>query len=400
MIITSNNIPPEVKAPTSKSFANRALILSALFENDITLINLPKANDVSDMIKALKEVGIVIENQNEKSIVRGVFPECESLTYGNKIKLDLGEGGTTVRFLFVFLSLGRKEYHVKLKGEMANRPIGELVRCLSDLGAKITIKDNSNYIIQGPIDLNNSVEVDCSKTTQFSSALMLVSKLQTLNITNKNLTSSKKYIDLTKSLIKRFLNNETSFSIPVDFSGLSYILAESLFNNSTCVSNLFEIDKLQADSILLDIIKDVGGRYTITDKGLTISPIKNLNYNLNIDGSNCLDLVPTLMFIGSKLKGVTTLKNIKNLKYKECDRLAEMMNILDHFSVKFKYDGEEDVFKIFPSTIRAKHSEYKTLDDHRMVMILTLFTRASGGGKISPHESVNKSFQDFFDIFT
>jgi 3-phosphoshikimate 1-carboxyvinyltransferase len=397
MKISSANLPQNVECPASKSYANRALILGSLKKQKISIFDLPEANDVKDMINVLKRIGLSItRNENELKILNS-FPECEKKEHTN-IKLNLGEGGTTSRFLFPLLCLGSNCYEVTLQGEMAIRPMDDLVEHLCHLGAKITKKIDGVYLLQGPIKLNGKIFIDCSKTTQFASALMHLEVNSKLQVKVVNVSASKKYIDMTEELITIF-KTETSYRIPADYSSAGYFIAHSILTKDLQINNLTSLDTFQADSQLVPILESIGGELSFSTRGLKISKIGKFTQGINVDGSTCLDLVPTLMFLAAFIPYNSSIRNIKNLKFKECDRLKEMERILSNFSIKYSYSEEDDLFEIYPSKAYVKNDHFITVNDHRMVMILTLFYKQLGGGEVTPDHSVSKSFSDFFNFF-
>ena len=102
-----------IKVPTSKSYANRLLILSSLYPEEFFLRDVNSCEDVAYLVQALKKIGIEIEHDGHNLRIKGCFPTCE-FDLGQALDLDLGNGGTTVRFLLPFLSLGKRLYRLKL----------------------------------------------------------------------------------------------------------------------------------------------------------------------------------------------------------------------------------------------------------------------------------------------
>jgi 3-phosphoshikimate 1-carboxyvinyltransferase len=397
MKITSAKLPSTVICPTSKSYANRALILSSLCTKNISLFDVPNANDVKDMQLVLKAIGIQFSEDGDELIISNSFPACEPRTT-EVIELNLGEGGTTSRFLFPLLCLGHNCYAVTLEGEMASRPMDDLISYLTKLGAKISKIGYGKYHLQGPINLDGKLNVNCAKTTQFASALMHLQINSALEVNPINVNSSSKYLDMTNDLLSIF-DQEASYQIPADYSSAGYFIAYAVLNQDLVIKNISEIDLSQADSQIVTILRDVGATIDFSTQGMKITKINEFTQGMKVDGSTCLDLVPTLMFLASFIPFDSSILNIKNLRFKECDRLAEMLRILAHFSISYSYNEELDILNIFPCRPQIKNRSFTTLNDHRMVMVLSLFLKQLGGGDASPEASVSKSFPDFFNFF-
>lgn len=394
--ILTNSLPEKIEVPSSKSYANRALILAALSSRPIKVSNISWAQDVLDMVVILKSIGLKIKMGSDFVVVENSFPECET-NINSTLELYLGEGGTTSRFIVGMLSLGKRKYYLKAKNKMSTRPMQELYGALSHVGASIIQESEKSFpiTIHGPIRANQKVEIDCSETTQFYSSLLLISKKAQLEVKGKKLNTSKGYVEITKKLLESY---DKDFVIPVDFSSASYPIAYSTLNHSLTITNCFERDFLQGDSIILEIIKNYGAGYNLDSTGLHINSTENFRA-FEIDCSDCPDLVPTLCYLAAYAVGESKISNIANLRHKESDRIEELIKILKQFDVPCRYDETEDVLSI--TGIKKNHNvkEISTEYDHRMVMVATLFLKHNAGGRVSPKAAVNKSFPGFFDIF-
>src|SRR5690606_30745434 len=129
----------------SKSYINRALICGALKKEKVTIENINLCDDVVFLIEALKKIGLIIIQKESKLEIHNSFPSCEK--EGKEI--NVGSGGTTLRFLLPLLSLGKKKYKVTLSNDLSQRPHEALIQALFDLGVKIEREENAFYI-QGP----------------------------------------------------------------------------------------------------------------------------------------------------------------------------------------------------------------------------------------------------------
>ncbi len=396
--ITSSSIQETQICPTSKSYANRLLVLGALKTEPFKIFNLPESQDVKDMIQVLKKIGLnIVENSNHL-IIKNSFPECEVLSV-DSILLPGSEGGTTIRFLLPLLALGANCYELPLKGLMAKRPMENLLENLENNGA-FTHQKEESIQVRGPLRNHCHFKIDCSKTTQFASALLHLKVKSNMNLKFNlaNITSSQSYLDLTNFLIEQTrLNKEIEVS--PDFSSLGYFIVYALLFQKLTITNVKLIDSLQADAKIFDILTQIGAKFKHNEKGLTVLPISNLDTCFEIDGATCIDLVPTLIFLASFLTGSSKIKNLKYLKYKECDRLEAMKNIMNAVGVNYIYDEFADVLIINGKMTYPKIDEIRTEDDHRMIMVAALFLKKLGGGILAPYTGVKKSFPNFFSIF-
>ncbi len=395
--ITSNNIASEVICNTSKSHANRVLIACALSREAKVVKNLSDAQDVKDMLRILSLIGVEIKESADECIIHNSFPDCE-ISSSEPVFIDGSEGGTTMRFLLPLLSLGKNEYHIQLKGSLVSRPMDEILDSLKKLGA-YTVKENDLIKIKGPLRLDKKIKIDCSQTTQFASALLLLQIHQPFELEMINLSFSETYIELTKKVIDE-VTHSGEIEISPDFSSLGYFIAYGLTQQNIHIKNVKEVDSFQADSYFFKLMDDLKISYILSENGLLI-PKSEYN-GFHIDSSLCIDLVPTLIYLACFAKGPSTFTNLAPLKLKESDRLEEMMNILNSFRMRYEFDRNALSLKVFPYTNQnsIQHPlDLVVADDHRMVMVGTLFLKKFNGGSICPSYAVAKSFPKFFSYF-
>jgi 3-phosphoshikimate 1-carboxyvinyltransferase len=392
--VSKKNFNKTIQVPSSKSYANRLLILAAISREDVCVENLPLSSDVTAMITCLRKVGLGIELEGSNVWVRGSFPECEAP--GPHI-LETGDGGTTNRFLCSLLAKGRQKYILRAKGHMLERQMTPLLDALISLGVGTTYKEKDEWItIQGPMNEATSVEVDATETTQFITSLALALADSKTVIKPLNLNISLPYWRLTQNLIQKYQKSELRFYNPVDFSSLTYPLALAAVTGSVTISNCFETDENQADSVFINLLKQVGASIEWSSKGLKLE--KGSLRPIDFDGSQCPDAIPTLLFVCSFCNGTSRIKNLEVLTHKECDRFVEMIRMLDSFGVDTKVDYEN-----FEITINGPVSLKSSVDfvppkDHRMVMVAYLFQRSLSGGTLSNSDHVSKSFANFFEV--
>lgn len=392
MKLSSSNLPDKVHCPTSKSYAARALIIASLLERKFTLKDLPLAQDTQDLIQVLKTIGLDIVDGN----VLNSFPACE-LKDTNEVKLDVGEGGTTIRFLLPLLALGSNRYELQFAGEMVNRPMDDLYNSLRGMDVKVE-KTKTGVNIQGPMNMNKKVSVNCELSSQFASGFELLRTIGLENFEYVNLNHSQKYFEMTQLMVDS-LSQKSEYIIPVDMSSLGYFICYAILNKTCLVENVFGPDKYQADSKIFEFLNDIGADFCFTDSGLELNK-STFQKGLDVDGRDCIDLVPTLIFLASFISHKSEFNFIEKLKFKESDRLEECLKILDFFKVNYIYDISQDKLIINgKENYSIDNFEYSTTADHRMVMISSLFLKQNSGGTIYPSEVVRKSFPNFFQYF-
>jgi len=388
-----------IELPTSKSHANRALIIGAIRGGGFKINHLPDSTDVLTMLDCLEKAGLKIRRTDSSVVFTNSFPQCESETAGDTVDLHTGDGGTTNRFLMALLARGKKTYRFFPSEKMSERPMEDLLKPLRDLNVDVAVNRNGAWIeIKGPASMQNTsrLEIDCGKSTQFASAMMLAFSNLPLTVVPVNVKASETYLEMTKFILAESLK-KNSLDVPVDFSSLSYPLALALVDGEVFITNCHEKDVYQSDSAFIDIAIAAGADLEWTGQGLRASS-KNRLKPFNVDGSRYPDLVPALLFLASQIEGESVLTNLSVLRHKESDRLDELLEIMTALSVPFQFDESRAEIKITGPSRPAAPADLTTARDHRMVMVAYLFLRAGAGGTVANADCVSKSFPEFFQI--
>lgn len=376
-----------VTLPSSKSYANRALIIAATSKGSQTLKNLPTATDVTNLLACFKKIGLELHSDSGSFEIRNCFPACEI----KGKSLDVGDGGTTARFLAAMLLLGKETYKLKLGKRLKDRPWQEFIDIAKSLGGNAQLIDDE-LIIKGPVKLPGTLKIDCSKTTQFATAFQLIAN--NTKVIPVNLKSSISYWQMTEQLIHK-MKDVDSYSIPLDWSSASYPMAFGALNQKIEFPGLI-VDAYQADSKFLDILKRFEAIDTSDDGSVIVNKFKKA-FSVNFDVSDALDLVPALAFFLAHVPGDHQLSGIKNLTHKESNRLSEVINLLSQFEKESSTDGDV-LFITGDDKVMNQNVDLKLVDDHRMVMTGALFLLHHGGGTIHPAHAVDKSYPGFFNL--
>lgn len=389
--------------PTSKSHSNRALILGAIRGGNFKVHNISASTDVINLINAFKKIGLKITQKDTTVTFENSFPECEKESDGNVIELHTGDGGTTNRFLIALLARGKKEYRLSPSEKMSERPIEDLIGPLKKISVNITCNQAASktepwIVIKGPASLYNTTKlaIDCSKSTQFASALMLAFSNIPLQFEFLNVKASEAYLKMTSEVIKKSLS-ANSYIVPVDFSSLGYPAALAALMGRVLIQNCQEIDSFQADSMFIELLKSSGAHAIVSAEGLEIKQGGELKA-FSFDISKAPDLFPTLVFLAAHINGESTLNNLEVLRFKESDRLLEMTKMMESFGVAHHYDASSDSMTITGKKAAYPNVTINPVRDHRIVMAAALFMWKNSGGTLSEVDSIEKSFPNFLSL--
>lgn len=405
-------IDAAVKIPGSKSYTNRALITALLADGESVIKNALISEDTGVMVSCLKEIGIPVNKISEDGtfVVKG----CAGKIPVNNAKLFASNAGTVVRFLTTVLTLGGGQYEIDGNERMRQRPIQQLIDALNHLGADVMSKEGTGC---PPVVINanglggGTVEIPGNISSQYISSILLSASYANndVRIIVINDLASKNYIDMTIDVMSKFgvaveRNSYKEFfvkegqnyrgceyMVEPDASGASYFFAAAAITGGRIrVEGLGE-DSLQGDATFVDILKKMGCRIRKSRDWLEVEGGELVG--IDVDMNDTPDVVQTLAPVAVFAEGKTRIRNVRNLRYKETDRIAAIVNELRKAGIEAK--EYEDGLEINPSTPHA--AQISTYNDHRMAMSFSLLGLRTKGIKIENPECVEKTFPDFFE---
>ncbi|MBB1424921.1 MULTISPECIES: 3-phosphoshikimate 1-carboxyvinyltransferase [Shewanella] len=413
-----NCINGEINIPGSKSISNRVLLLATLARGSTTLTNLLDSDDIRYMLASLKQLGIQYTLSEDKTecVVEGNEGPISSASAQS---LFLGNAGTAMRPLCAALTLGQGEFTLTGEPRMEERPIGDLVDALRQLGADVTYLKNDGF---PPLTINatglngGDVEIAGDLSSQFLTALLMVAPLtkDSVNIKIKGELVSKPYIDITIALMKQFgvevINHQYQrFEIKAgqhyvspgkvlvegDASSASYFLAAGAIKGGevkvTGVGRL----SIQGDVKFADALAQMGADIEWGDDYIIAR--KSTLTAIEMDMNHIPDAAMTIATAALFATGTTKLTNIYNWRIKETDRLAAMATELRKVGAIVE-EGHDYITITPPAELNT--AAIDTYNDHRMAMCFSMMAFADCGITINDPDCTSKTFPDYFAQFT
>ena len=169
-----------VRLPGSKSISNRVLLLAGLAEGETAVHDLLDSDDTRVMLKALQQLGCTLRREAGVLYVRGLAGQLGA----QQADLFLGNAGTAMRpltaALAVLCSLQGGEFTLSGVPRMHERPIGDLVDALRQLGCQVSDLGQAGYPPLklsgqpgGQLALSRPIRVRGDVSSQFLTALLL-----------------------------------------------------------------------------------------------------------------------------------------------------------------------------------------------------------------------------------
>ncbi len=409
-----------VRLPGSKSISNRFLLLAALAEGETDIRDLLLSDDVERMLEALKALGIDWRRGEGNDFrVRGAggaFPVKQA-------ELFLGNAGTAFRPLTAALALSNGRYRLTGVPRMHERPIGDLIDTLRQLGADIRYIGNEGFppleIRPATIRAGGRVTVRGEASSQFLTALLMALPLTgagaTVEVAGELI--SKPYIDITLNLMARFgvaveRDGWSAFRIPAgaryrspgtvfvegDASSASYFLAAGAIAGGPVRVEGVGRDSIQGDVRFAEALAAMGARIEMGPNWIEVrAPADGRLRAVDLDCNHIPDAAMTLAVVALFAGGTTRLTNIASWRVKETDRIAAMATELRKLGATVEEGA--DFIAVSPGLTFVPHTAIDTYDDHRMAMCFSLACLGGVPVRINDPKCVNKTFPDYFERF-
>lgn len=407
-----------VRLPGSKSISNRVLLLAALSGGTTEVRDLLHSDDTERMLDALRILGVKVEslggNAYRVTGCGGNFPNKEA-------KLFLGNAGTAFRPLTAALALAGGHYELSGVPRMHERPIGDLVDALRQLGAEIRYLGNEGF---PPLEIfpaklaGDTAQVRGDVSSQFLTGLLMALPLlnRTVRIEVAGELISKPYIEITLAMMARFgvsveRQEWQSFIVPGgqrycspgtiyvegDASSASYFLAAGAIGKGPVRVEGVGRDSVQGDVRFAEALGKMGAQISMGPNWMeACAPASGRLNAIDLDCNHIPDAAMTLAVAALFADGTTTLRNIASWRVKETDRIAAMATELRKLGAAVE-EGHDYIQVIPPEKI--KHAAIDTYDDHRMAMCFSLAAFGGAGVCINDPKCVAKTFPDYFERF-
>lgn len=375
-----------VRPPGSKSYTHRALLMAALSGGVCRITDPLISRDIMATVNALRSMG------SEISIGDGAVTVRTEVLHAPDRPIDVGNSGTTLRFITAVSSLFDSEVSITGDGSILRRPMGPLLDALSSSGAVCT-SDNGNppITVRGRL-IGGRITVERSMSSQFVSSLMIVSPLigRPVEIHMVGKETSDPYIDMTqwmmgefgvnveregdafKVLPQRYLPRD--MAIPSDFSSAAYPLVAGALSGEVSVRGL-DIQCPQGDAGIIGILESAGCSMKRSGDTVTCRN-EGRPRSMDIDLSGVPDLFPTVAVLLSVADGRSRLYNVPQLRYKESDRISSTVGMLS--SLGADIEGTEDGC-IIEGVERLKGGKVDHRGDHRIMMAAAVASFVSEG---------------------
>ena len=409
--------------PGSKSISNRVLLMAALCEGVTDIHDLLDSDDTRVMLSALQALGCTLERQGSTLRITGlggVLPDTPA-------KLFLGNAGTAMRPLTAALAVLGGDFELSGVARMHERPIGDLVDALVQLGCHIDYLGQPGFpplhIGRPHLKLDAPIQVRGDVSSQFLTALLMALPLvaeKDIRIEVVGELISRPYIAITLNLLAQFgvqvrqegwqafvipagsrLRSPGQLYVEADASSASYFVALGAIapgSEGILIQGLGE-NSIQGDIRFIEAARAMGADVQSGPNHLHVRRGAWPLHAIDLDCNHIPDAAMTLAVMALYAQGTTVLRNIGSWRVKETDRIAAMATELRKLGAQVQ-ETPDSISVTAPARVADwRPASIHTYDDHRIAMCFSLaaFNPAALPVRILDPQCVAKTFPDYFE---
>lgn len=402
-------IDARVRPPGSKSGTIRALVAAALANGRSHLYGALRADDSAAMVRTLRSFGVAVDDRSEPWAVDGTGGHLRAPGEG----LNVSESGLTARIALVLAALAEGTTVVDGGGRLRERPIASLVEALAEQGVDITT--TSGFLpatVSGQGGLwGGQIRVDCARSSQFATALMLAAPLTTepASLHLEGLEGSAGYLTVTAEIMEAFGATVSPTFTGYDIANHGYqprdhvlepdasaavypMVAAAITGGRVEIPGL-RLSSAQPDVFIGQCLSKMGCRVGDDDSGLYVNAKGVDLAPIDVDMSDAPDGALALAIACLFAQGESRLRGLFSLRYKESDRLAALTKELSGLGAEVVVEDEGLIIR--PGDPRG--TTISSHGDHRIAMAGALVGLAVEGISVSDPDVVNKTWPGYWE---
>ncbi len=446
--------------PSSKSFAQRAIIAAALAEGTSHLRGYSACADTEAAVAAARALGAEV-TEGEVLTIKGIGPIENPLELTS---LHCGESGLLTRMMIPILSqIGPGSVLVTGEKTLVNRPLKGAADIMASFGVMLRNAARTSREIYVPMTVEGKLvpgraDISGAGGSQIISGLLMALPMaQAPSTVYVSEPKSIPYMFITLDVLQKFgirIGNEmegdeeflqtrdwgyctgltfkvkggqrykaAELSLEGDWSSAANFLVAGAIFGSASVDGL-DTQSLQADLTIMDILVEAGASVSQIENDCVdevsvaaaaagvnphtgaVNAVKAPLNAFSFDLNNAPDLFPITAVLAAFCPGESRIAGTGRLANKESDRAKAIKEMLTQMGVECAIEGDEMVIKGHSLSSRLLNGnllnggEYTSNHDHRMVMALKVASLgASSPIVIDDEQCVAKSFPDFLTLF-
>ncbi len=401
-----------------KSISHRAIIMGSMAHGTTVVTNFLEAEDTLNTIKVYRALGVKIEKIKDKYYVYG--RGAGSLRQSHET-LDVGNSGTNIRLTTGVLAAKNFTSIITGDSQIVKRPMTRVMEPLALMGAKFESNQGKAPIIIHGGTLKGIDYKMPMASAQVKSAVLLAAlgargktvikePVVSRDHTERMLEYFGAPITRSKGIITIKPGKEMKAKpvfVPGDISSAAYFIIAGLMMKNSIIK-VRNVGLNPTRTGLIEVMKKMGGRIRVTGlKNKNNEPVGDIIAvtsklkGITIGGAmipKLIDEIPVIAVAAAFATGRTIIRDAKELRYKETDRIETIIKNLKRIGIKV--DEAPDGMVIYGNNGSPfKYADIDSFSDHRIAMAFSVAALSGENGLlIKDVECVNTSFPDFFDI--
>lgn len=403
-----------------KSISHRAIMFSSIAKGTTRIKNFLMGQDCLSTIDCFRKMGVDISINDKEVVVNGVG--LRGLKKPNEI-LNVGNSGTTIRLMMGVLAGNEFESTVIGDESIGKRPMKRVTDPLRLMGCSIKGNDDANFT---PITIYggnlNGIEYKMPvASAQVKSSIILASlyadssstiieKSKSRNHTEIMLKSFGADIKSTDLKIDvqpvRELFSVGNINVAGDISSAAFIIAAaSIVEGSEVLIKNVGLNETRTG--IIDVLEAMNGNFEIIDKRVESGEVVGdliVRYSDKLIGTTIdsnliprlIDEIPVIAILATQANGTTVIKDAKELKVKESNRIKAVVDNLKNMGAEIEELEDGMVIK---GKTKLKGANIKTFNDHRIAMAFSVASLISEGKlNLDNTACIDISFPGYFDL--
>lgn len=420
-----------VHVPGDKSISHRALMLGALAEGESTIKGFLRAGDCLATASCLRQLGIEIE-------VAGTGPVATAIVRGRGLRglqpvsapLDCRRSGTSMRLLAGILA--GQPFDSQLTGDpqLLRRPMRRITVPLRAMGALIedceghaplTIRGRASLvgityrmpvasaqvksaILLAGLNAEGPVIVEQPGPARDHTERMLAAQAVPAWQGATPVTYDEERVVLDPCALAAL--RPFHLTVPGDFSSAAFLVAAALLVPGSSIE-VAGVGINPTRTGLLEVLQQMGADVDVTTPryqgGEPVVDLRVRGFTLlegtTVAGSTVVRMIdefPILAVMATQARGVTVVQDASELRVKETDRIATVVEELRRFGARI--EGRPNGFVVEgPTALCGAHVD--SHGDHRLAMALTIAALIAEGESVIEHTAcISDSFPGFVEI--
>ena len=420
---SNKSIKGIIRVPGDKSISHRILIIASMAIGTSKIKGLSYSEDINNLVKNLKLLGVKIKRKNELTIISGVGIGGLSST---KNSLNMGNSGTATRLMLGILC--NQDFKIKFIGDksLSNRNMLELIKPLKKMGVDIISRKNKlPIIIKGynetiPILYNQKIPSAQIKSAILLAALnspgltTIIENIPTRNHTEillKEFGAKIKTASIKKKKIIKIIGQKELKAKNIIIGGdpsAAAIIGSTALITANAEIKIKDVNINKTRITFFNILKKMNANIKISNKRrISKEQIADITFKTsNLKGIhlgkttvvNMIDEIPIFSIVAAFAKGKSSFIGGKDLKNKESDRIKSLYEGLAACNVKVIKKSDGLIITGNRSNIN-RNVKIKTYFDHRIAMVFLIMGLVSKKRIVVDNVNcIKTSFPNFINL--